>query len=100
MMSDLDEREKRAVFCDGDATTKARREEEERIAIKLKEEIASICAMVKGKSAAAETVELKEETVTSTTTTNWIKESCCVDNEKIVMILWVKVLGDYSVLKD
>uniref|UniRef100_A0A5B7B132 Putative DnaJ domain-containing protein n=1 Tax=Davidia involucrata TaxID=16924 RepID=A0A5B7B132_DAVIN len=90
MMSDLEERE-RAAFAP-DPTTRAR-EEEERIARKLKEEISRIRAMHANKSASTAPTSRKE--------TPGGKESMDgsgigLDKEKVLKVSWEKIGEDYS----
>ncbi|CAK9154036.1 unnamed protein product, partial [Ilex paraguariensis] len=91
MMSDLEERE-RAAFA-SDPTVKVR-DEEERIARKLKEEIARIRAMHANKAASTKST-LKKETPLGG------KESMdsggsVLDKEKVLKVSWENVGGDYT----
>ncbi|XP_059653882.1 uncharacterized protein LOC132300700 [Cornus florida] len=91
MMSDLEKRE-RAAFAP-DYATKAR-EEEERIAKKLKEEIARIRAMHANKAASPTPVPKKEKTVGGKGGMDGAGTG--LDKEKVLKVSWEKTGGDYN----
>ncbi|GLT32272.1 hypothetical protein SLA2020_069500 [Shorea laevis] len=90
MMSDLEERE-HAAFAP-DPTTKAR-EEEERIARKLKEEIARICAMHMNRGASADSGLKKGKGGTKGNVGGGVG---LADKEKMLKVSWEKVGEDYT----
>ncbi|OVA15963.1 RNA recognition motif domain [Macleaya cordata] len=87
MMSDLEERE-RASFAP-DPTSKAR-EEEERIAKKLKEEIARIRAMH------SKSTEIPKATTPSSTTSGSARKGEGLDEEKVLKVSWEGDSEDYT----
>ncbi|CAH9075232.1 unnamed protein product [Cuscuta epithymum] len=90
MMSDLDARERSAFRTDDDATRA--REDEERIAKKLKEEIARIRAMH-----AHKTSTLVKERVSGGNAQATSKGAVSVDKEKVLKVSWDKVgVVDYT----
>ncbi|KAJ8565770.1 hypothetical protein K7X08_008346 [Anisodus acutangulus] len=94
MMSDLDARE-RAAFSP-DASVLAR-EEEERIARKLKEEIARIRAMHSKKVSTAPDPSQKEAHARAKESTEGKGSS--VDKEKVLKVSWEKISEDYTAQK-
>lgn len=91
MMSDLDARE-RAAFAP-DASVSAR-QEEERIARKLKEEIARIRAMHLNKMPTATDPSQKETHARAKASTEGKGSS--VDKEKVLKVSWEKIGEDYT----
>nr|GMD42730.1 DnaJ homolog subfamily C member 17 [Ipomoea batatas] len=94
MMSDLEERE-RASF-EPDARAKAQ-DEEERIARKLKEEIAKIRAMHANKASATTPPPMKKETEAGgdKESTGGSSRSS-LDKEKVLKVTWEKIGVDYT----
>ncbi|KAM7261692.1 hypothetical protein ACFE04_020769 [Oxalis oulophora] len=90
MMSDLENREREAEVDVLDPTVEALYEEE-RIARKLKEEMARIREMIANKMAKETTTKMaKEETTTSGTSSQVL-----LDKEKVLKVYWKKI-GDYD----
>ncbi|KAK4372343.1 hypothetical protein RND71_007727 [Anisodus tanguticus] len=94
MMSDLDARE-RAAFSPDDSVLA--REEEERIARKLKEEIARIRAMHSKKVSTAPDPSQKEAHARAKESTEGKGSS--VDKEKVLKVSWEKIGEDYTAQK-
>ncbi|KAF5751038.1 hypothetical protein HS088_TW02G00048 [Tripterygium wilfordii] len=90
MVSDLEEREHAAAF-DPDPELKAK-QEEERIARKLKEEIERIRAMHKGKGQGAATATAPE----SSSTGNVGGTGVVLDKSKVLKVSWEKVGEEYT----
>ncbi|KAL6505842.1 hypothetical protein OROHE_023221 [Orobanche hederae] len=91
MMSDLEERERSSFSVDADMKA---REEEERIARKLKEEIARIVAAYTKKTSSS-TTHCKQDTRARG------KDSAgggglALDKEKVLKVSWEKIGGDYT----
>ncbi|KAL3539107.1 hypothetical protein ACH5RR_002473 [Cinchona calisaya] len=91
MMSDLEERE-RAAFA-ADPSMRAR-EEEERIARKLKDEIARIRAMFVNKASSSASSPHKGTTRSSSRKVDDAGNS--IDKEKVLKVSWEKVGEDYT----
>lgn len=91
MMSDLEERERAAFAVD---TELRAREEEERIARKLKDEIARIRAMFTTRASSATPTPQKDTSKSPQRNTGdgWNT----VDKEKVLKVSWEKVGEDYS----
>lgn len=92
MMSDLEERERAAFAVDPCVTA---RQEEERIARKLKDEIARIRSMFANKASTASPTPPKKETARSSQR-NTGDGGNTVDKEKVLKVSWEKVGEDYS----
>lgn len=92
MMSDLEDRE-RAAFAP-DPVSKAH-EEEERIARKLKEEIARIRAMQMNKGASADSGKTKDKGGAKRTTAG-VGAGVGLEKEKMLKVSWEKFGEDYS----
>lgn len=90
MMSDLEERERSAFAVDANMRD---REKEERIAQKLKEEIARIRAMCSNKTPAA-TTPLKQDTTRGKD--NMGGGATGLDKEKVLKVSWEKIGEDYT----
>lgn len=89
MMSDLEERERAAFAVD---TSLRARQEEERIARKLKEEIARIRSMFTNK-ASSTTPTPQKDTATPSQRSDG---GNTVDKEKVLKVSWEKIGEDYS----
>ncbi|KAL2521227.1 DNAJ heat shock N-terminal domain-containing protein [Forsythia ovata] len=92
MMSDLEERERHAFAPDPSSRA---REEEERIARKLKEEIARIRAMHSNKGSATTTHPSKKDTAAMEKNINNGGGSSGLDKEKVLKVSWEKTREDY-----
>ncbi|KAL2537807.1 DNAJ heat shock N-terminal domain-containing protein [Forsythia ovata] len=93
MMSDLEERERNAFAPDPSLRA---REEEERIARKLKEEIARIRAMSRNKGSATTTPPKKDTAARGRNNTDGGGSGRGLDKGKVLKVSWEKTGEDYT----